>query len=177
MKKLIITSIFAVLPLVSGAAMPFVGLYQTIDDETNAPKSIVALYEYPEEPGDDDLCLAGRIVALYGPDGTISETLANPTRIADKVSGSPKMVGMDILWNMEWDSDDAQYEDGKIMDPKSGKIYSSVAWQDSPEYLNVRGKIGPFGRTQRWNVVDSSVLPVELQNIDTTGWVPFIRRK
>ena len=109
--------------------------------------------------------------------GNMSETIKDPQRIADKVEGTPKMVGMDVLGNMEWDSDDAQYEDGKIMDPKTGKIYSSVAWQESPEYLNVRGKIGPFGRTQRWNVVDSSVLPVELQNIDTTGWVPFIRRK
>lgn len=159
------------LPLTVNAALPFVGMYQTIDDETNTPKSIVALYEYMDG---DDVDLAGRIVALYGSDGVISETISNPTRVATAVKGSPKMVGMDIIWNMEWDSDDNKYEDGKIMDPKSGKVYSSVIWQEKPEYLNVRGKIGPFGRTQRWNVVSVSDLPSELQNLDTTAWHPIV---
>ncbi|MBE6460233.1 MAG: DUF2147 domain-containing protein [Alphaproteobacteria bacterium] len=170
-KKLILTSILAVLPLMSNAAMPFTGFYQTIDDETNTPKSIVRIYEYRDG---DDIEIAGRIVALYSADGTISETLSNPTRVADRVAGAPKMVGLDILWNMEFDADDNKYEDGKIMDPKSGKVYSSVMWQDTPEILNVRGKIGPFGRTQHWNTLDTSVLPTDLQSIDVSTWTPVI---
>lgn len=170
-KKFILTSILAALPLVSNAAMPFTGFYQTIDDETNTPKSIVRIYEYRDG---DDVEIAGRIVALYNADGTISETLSNPTRIADQVKGAPKMVGLDILWNMEWDADDSKYEDGKIMDPKSGKVYSSVMWQDTPEILNVRGKIGPFGRTQHWNTLDVSALPAELQSIDVSTWMPVL---
>ena len=47
-------------------------------------------------------------------------------------------------------------------------------WQDSPEYLNVRGKIGPFGRTQRWNVLNASDLPSDLQGLDTSAWTPKI---
>ena len=170
-KKFILTSILVALPLVSNAAMPFTGFYQTIDDETNMPKSIVRIYEYRDG---DDIEVAGRIVALYNADGTISETLSNPTRIADQVKGAPKMVGLDILWNMEFDADDNKYEDGKIMDPKSGKVYSSVMWQDVPEILNVRGKIGPFGRTQHWNTLDTSVLPTDLQSIDVSTWTPVI---
>ena len=100
-----------VAPIAANATMPHVGFYQTIDDETNLPKSIVALYEYVDG---DDVEIAGRIVALYGADGVISETLSNPTRVAERVSGSPKMVGLDIIWNMEWDDDDHEYEDGKI---------------------------------------------------------------
>ncbi|MBO5834370.1 MAG: DUF2147 domain-containing protein [Alphaproteobacteria bacterium] len=169
-KKLLSSFILSLLPVVSMAAS-FNGLYQTIDDETNKPKSIVALYKYMEG---DDMELAGRIVALYDTEGNISETLSNPTRIADKVSGAPKMVGLDIIWDMEWEDDDNRYEDGKIMDPKSGKVYSSVIWQDTPNVLNVRGKIGPFGRTQKWNVMDVSTLPSELQNLDTSGWKPVI---
>ena len=163
----------AIMPIVANGALPFVGLYQTIDDETNLPKSIVALYEYTDG---DDTDLAGRIVALYGADGVISETLSNPTRVADNVKGAPKMVGLDIIWDMEWDADDNRFEDGKIMDPKSGKIYSSVMWQDTPAVLNVRGKIGPFGRTQKWNVVDAKNLPAELQNIDTSTWKPVVHK-
>lgn len=163
----------ALVPMMANAATPFVGLYQTIDDETNTPKSIVALYEYADG---DDTNLAGRIVALYGTDGAISETLVNPTRVADKVKGTPKMVGLDIIWDMEYDADDKEYSDGKIMDPKSGKIYSSVMWQDTPDALNVRGKIGPFGRTQKWNVLNNADVPTELQNLDTGSWKPVVSK-
>lgn len=160
-----------VLPVVANAAS-LAGFYQTIDDKTNQPKSVVALYEYND---DDDVELAGRIVALYGADGKISETIANPVKVADKIKGSPKYSGLDIIWDMEWDEDDNRYEDGKIMDPTSGKVYSSVIWQDTPGELNVRGKIGPIGRTQKWRSVDASAVP-ELKDIDTSKWTPNIRK-
>ncbi len=158
------------MPLLAHAAMPFVGTYQTIDDETNKPKSIVQIYQYQDG---DDTDIGGRIIALYDTDGNISETLSNPTRIAENVPGKPKMVGMDIIWDMEWDDDDHEYSDGKIMDPKSGKVYSSVIWQEKPNVLNVRGKIGPFGRTQHWNTMDKTQLPTDLQNLDTSNWKPI----
>ncbi|MDR3208798.1 MAG: DUF2147 domain-containing protein [Rickettsiales bacterium] len=161
---------------------PFVGYYQTIDDEINKPKSIVALYSYAvaEDDGDAEWKLGGRIIALYNVEtGKISETLFEPKRVADKVEGSPKMAGLDIIWNMEWDEDDAEYEDGRILDPKTGKVYKSVIWQekDEPTKLRVRGKIGPFGRTQVWNVLKASDLPKELQKLDTTGWAPKTKEK
>jgi uncharacterized protein (DUF2147 family) len=134
-------------------AVPMTGFYQTIDDETKKPKSIVSLYEC-----EDKLC--GKIVALYDAEGAkITETEKNPVRVADKVEGSPKMVGLRMIWDMKYD--DGEYRGGKIMDPKSGKVYSSVIWQDKndPELLNVRGKIGPFGRTQVWKVMEKSELP------------------
>ena len=86
------------------------------------------------------------------------------------------MVGLDIIWGMEWEDDDNRFEDGKIMDPKSGKVYSSVIWQETADALQVRGKIGPFGRTQTWRVLDATTLPPELQNIDTKGWRPVVRK-
>lgn len=172
--KLLSLSVFGILFSTNVfAALPFVGMYQTIDDETNLPKSIVRLYEYKE--GDDTL-LAGRIVALYDEKGNVSETINNPVKVADKVSGSPKYVGLDIIWNMEWDADDSEYTDGKIMDPKKGSVYSSVIWQEDKSKLQVRGKIGPFGRTQTWNVLTVSDLPAELQNVDTNNWKPIIRK-
>ena len=170
-----ILSLFAglLLPVAATAGAPLTGFYQTIDDETNKPKSIVALYEYTDG---DDINLAGRIVALYGTDGTISETLSNPSRVADSVPTAPKMVGLDIIWDMEWDSDDSEYSDGKIMDPKSGKVYSSVIWQDKKDTqkLNVRGKIGPFGRTQHWNTLSADELPLDLKDVNTSDWKPVV---
>ncbi len=160
--------------MANAAALPLTGFYQTIDDETNKPKSIVALYEYMNG---DDVELAGRIVALYDAEtGKISETLNKPIRVADKVEGKPHMAGLDIIWNMEWDADDARYEDGKIMDPKKGSIYSSVIWLDEKDAtkLQVRGKIGPFGRTQTWNVMQVKDLPSDIQKLDTKNWTPVV---
>ncbi len=172
MQKVLFVTLAMVFACAAASAAP-TGLYQTIDDKTGQPKSIVALYEYAD---DDDMELAGRIVALYGPDGKISETVASPVKVADKVKGAPKFVGLDIIWDMEWDADDNRYEDGKIMDPQSGKVYSSVIWQDTPGQLNVRGKIGPIGRTQHWRAADMDAMPAELKNIDTSKWTPNIRK-
>lgn len=171
-KKFLIAAILA-MPVSAWAVLPLTGYYQTIDDETNQPKSIVALYEYMDG---DDVELAGRIIALYDANGSVSETLTNPTKVATKVSGTPKMVGMDIIWNMEWDADDVRYEDGKIMDPAKGSVYSSVIWMDKKDAtkLNVRGKIGPFGRTQTWNMLQVTDLPSDLQNLDTQNWKPVV---
>lgn len=170
MKK-ILPIAFMILPFAANA-MPLTGFYQTVDDEIHKPKSIVALYECKNaEKTEARLC--GRIIALYNLDtGNISETLNNPVRIADKVKGAPKMAGLDIIWNMEWDGDDAEYVGGKIMDPKKGSIYRSVIWQENsePTKLRVRGKIGPFGRTQTWNVMKKSELPKDLQKLDTSKW-------
>lgn len=173
MKKIFLSVLGIFLCTYAFAEIPFVGLYQTIDDETHLPKSIVRLYEYKDA---GNSALAGRIVALYDEKGNISETIKNPVKLADKVSGSPKYVGLDIIWGMKWDSDDSEYQDGKIMDPKKGSIYSSVIWQDSKDKLRVRGKIGPFGRTQTWNVLNVSELPEELQGIDVSGWQPTVRK-
>ncbi|MBE6457787.1 MAG: hypothetical protein E7011_03210 [Alphaproteobacteria bacterium] len=54
------------------------------------------------------------------------------------------------------------------------KVCSSVVWQDVPTILHVRGKIGPFGCTQNWNVLDASGLPSDIQGPDTTTWSPVI---
>jgi uncharacterized protein (DUF2147 family) len=165
MKKFAICSLLIAI-CGNAVALPLTGFYKTIDDETKNPKSIVALYECGEN-------LCGRIVALYDADGEkISETLNAPVRVADKVKGEPKMAGLDIIWNMKWDADDKEYSDGKIMDPKKGSVYSSVIWQDKKDenLLNVRGKIGPFGRTQIWHTMTAKDLPTDLQKLDTAKW-------
>lgn len=172
MKKIFSVMVaMCMLPMIANAG-PITGFYQTIDDKTNQPKSIVALYEYAD---DDDMELAGRIVALYDANGKITETIANPVKVADKIKGTPHYAGLDIIWDMEWDADDNRYEDGKIMDPTSGKVYSSVMWMDTPGELNVRGKIGPIGRTQHWRAIDAKNIP-ELKDIDTSKWTPNIRK-
>jgi uncharacterized protein (DUF2147 family) len=174
MKKVFM--LFAACPVLfigtANATMPLVGFYKTIDDKTNAPRSIIRLYEC----GD---LLCGRIVALYNVDtGEISETIKAPARIAERVRGRPKMVGLDVIWNMTWNDRSSEYTGGRIMDPQSGSTYSSVIWQDrdNADILRVRGRIGPVGRTQSWHRMAESNLPAELRGLDASNWQPVIHR-
>lgn len=176
MKKSIFSVLFSIFLIGSAnAVLPNTGFYQTIDDGTHKPKSIVALYEYK----DGDIAkLGGRIVALYDREGngTITETLNNPVRVAEKVKGQPKMAGLDILWNMNWNVDDSEYSGGRIMDPKKGSVYRCSIWMDEKDTtkLHVRGKIGPFGRTQTWNVMQVSELPKDVQKLNMKNWKPVV---
>jgi len=144
------------------------GFYKTIDDKTGNARSIVRIYKCGG-------AYCGRIVALYDDKGAkIEETLNAPVRVADKVAGSPKTAGLDIIWNMKPDKD--EFSDGKILDPHSGSVYSCVIWQDKKDAkkLNVRGKIGPIGRTQVWSVFDAANLPEDLKDLDVSKWTPKI---
>lgn len=122
------------------AAEPVTGLWTTIDDETNTPKSVVYVYEYDHQ-------VYGRIVKLF----------QNADKRMSKVVGNPPILGADIIWGMQDMGD--RYKNGKILDPKKQKIYNSELWREG-DTLIVRGKIGPFGRNQTWvKNTDSSLIP------------------
>ncbi len=142
------------------------GLWKTIDDETQKPKSIVCLYE-------KDKKLYGRIIAVYSLEtGKIIDTLLTQNRIAENVKGKPKTCGLDFIWNMVKDGD--EWADGEIMDPAKGKIYNCVIWYDKKEgILNVRGKILFIGRTQKWKRLENGELPEGL-NIDPKTFTPVV---
>lgn len=112
------------------AAQNVTGLWTTVDDETNTPKSVVQIYEYQGK-------VYGRVVKLF----------KNEDKTAVGIKGAPKIVGLDILWELEDKGE--RFEDGKILDPAKGKIYSSEIWAEDGKLI-VRGKIGPFGRNQTW---------------------------
>lgn len=105
------------------------GFWTTIDDETKEPKSVVQIYEYEGK-------VYGRVVDVF----------KNKNATA-KIPGSPKIIGLDIIWDLEKDGD--EYNDGEILDPQKGKVYGCAIWRDG-ENLVVRGKIAFFGRNQTW---------------------------
>lgn len=122
------------------AAESVTGLWTTIDDETNTPKSVVYVYEYDNQ-------VYGRIVKLF----------QNADKRMPKVKGNPTILGSDIIWGMQDTGD--KYKNGKILDPKKQKIYNSELWREG-DNLIVRGKIGPFGRNQTWEKnTDTSLIP------------------
>ena len=121
-------------------AQTCVGKWVTIDDETNKKKSIVELYK-------SDGKLYGKITYLFPREGR--EPNAKCTKCTDDRKNLP-LVGLQIVRGCKWDG--TQWEGGTIIDPENGKLYTVKMWlePDNSNYLNVRGYIGPFYRTQKW---------------------------
>lgn len=114
-----------------------VGLWKTIDDETGEAKSHVRIIEKNGK--------------LYG---TVEKLLLKPqdTRCT-ACEGDKKdqlVVGMEILTDLEQDG--KYWEDGEILDPNNGSVYSCYLEMESTDKLKVRGYIGfsLLGRTQYW---------------------------
>ena len=125
------TGIFLMVAFASMTAMAerFAGFWTTVDDESREKKSVVQVYVYEGK-------YYGRIVKLF----------KNQDAVA-KLPGSPKICGLDIIWDMKKDGD--TLDGGKILDPKKGKVYSCEMWRKG-ENLIVRGKIAFIGRNQTW---------------------------
>lgn len=116
------------------------GQWTTIDDETGKPKSIVEIAVVNDE-------LTGKVVQVLQ-----SEQGTNP--ICQKCEGERKdqpVVGMTIMWGLKKDGED--WKGGKILDPKSGKVYNcKLHLTDGGRKLEMRGFVGfsLIGRTQVW---------------------------
>lgn len=134
------------LPMMQVQAQEFkaddvLGKWSTIDDETGRTKSIVEIYKEGDK-------LFGKIIELFrlpdeDPDPICDECDEDDPRYNQKVNG------MVILQGLEWDDD--EWDDGKILDPKNGKVYSCKLWIEDGD-LQVRGYIGfsLIGRSQTW---------------------------
>jgi sterol desaturase/sphingolipid hydroxylase (fatty acid hydroxylase superfamily) len=115
-----------------------VGLWKTIDDHWNQPKSVVEIKKVNGE-------LKGFIRKIFllpheGPDPVCTE--------CEGALKNTKVVGMRIIWDFR--KDGGRWIDGKILDPGNGHIYTSAIWLIDADTLNVRGYLGPFYRSQVW---------------------------
>ncbi len=121
-----------------------VGKWTTYDEETGKKKSTVELYKI-------DGKLYGKILYLYPKEGREDNLVCK--KCTDDRKGK-HIVGMQIARALVWNG--SEWEDGKILDPENGKIYTVSMWLDSenPNKLNVRGYIGIFFRTQKWTRVE-----------------------
>lgn len=117
-----------------------VGTWRQIDDVTGKPKSVI---EITEEHGK----LQGKVLRVL-----FSDEGLHP--ICKKCEGERKdqpVEGMVIMWNVV--KDGQKWGDGKILDPKNGKIYKvKLSLADGGQKLDVRGYLGfsLLGRTQTW---------------------------
>jgi len=115
-----------------------VGTWKNIDDETHQAKALIQI------SADANGTLSGKIVKL----------LQHPDAVCDNCDGALKGkpdLGMTILWGLKQDGD--SWTGGRILDPKSGKVYSAkMTVVDGGQKLEVRGFLGIslLGRSQVW---------------------------
>ena len=125
-------------------AQSCIGKWVTIDDESGKKKSIVELYKV-------DGKLYGKITYLFPREGR--EDNPKCKKCTDDRKDQP-LIGLQIVRGLKWNG--SSWENGTIVDPEIGKLYTVKMWLEpgNANYLNVRGYVGPFYRTQKWVKAD-----------------------
>lgn len=133
----------ALLLLCAGSAfaqMTPVGTWRSIDDKTGEAKAEIRIVDNGGQ-------LSGRIEKTLRKD-------AKPDAVCeeckDERKGKP-INGLEIIRNAQKAEGRDVWEGGKILDPENGREYTlRLTPVEGGRKLEVRGSIGPFGRTQTW---------------------------
>ena len=131
--------------LMSAAAASFaqmtpVGTWNNVDDKTNEVKSEIQITEAAG-------VLSGKVTKLLRK-GAKQDAVCD--ECTDERKGKP-MLGLEIIRGAKKADGKDLWEDGKILDPENGKSYAlKLTPIEGGKKLEVRGSIGPFGRTQTW---------------------------
>lgn len=150
MKKLLRTAIAASLLLGSGivlaAADTPVGTWKQIDDVTGKAKSII-------EITDNGGKLQGKVTKVMNLSADeIAKDGEHPIcRLCDGALKNQPIEGMVIMYDVS--KDGTIWDGGKIVDPKTGKVYKVKLTLDGDgKKLDVHGYIGfaLLGRSQTW---------------------------
>ncbi|MCF8200153.1 MAG: DUF2147 domain-containing protein [Sulfuritalea sp.] len=117
-----------------------VGAWNTIDDETKKPKSVVRITE-------KDGVISGTVEKIVDPAKQNSK--CDKCADDDPRKGKP-VIGMTILTGLK-KTEGNTWEGGRILDPNNGSTYNAkVTMIDGGKKLEMRGSILFIGRTQTW---------------------------
>lgn len=140
MRKLAVILLLLAAPAAFAQSTP-VGLWKTTDDHTGQEKSLVRITQA-------DGVISGHVEKLLHP--------SKPNPLCEKCRDERRdkpIVGLAIIDGLKQHGD--VWEDGKILDPENGKIYTvRLKPIDGGKTLEVRGYLGPFFRTQTWSRVE-----------------------
>jgi len=154
MKK--IAFFVAVFILVSGfcfAADPVEGFWISVDEKTGKTTAGWEIYLSGGK-------LFGRILSLADKPQDEKATKVNASYdgfpVPGKVNEMP-VVGTPWIFSLSQDKKPGSWSGGYIVNPEDGKMYKCEITfhpQDGKKYLvdtlEMRGKVGPFGRSQYW---------------------------
>ena len=125
-------------------ARAYLGLWLVPNEETGRPEAVMEVYE---EGG----AVHGRLVRSLEGDGpaVVCEACAGEYAGAD-------LRGVRILRGLTWTGEG--FDGGRVLDPRSGKVYGASLDLNGPNHLRVRGYLGVkvLGKTQVWQRADRS---------------------
>jgi uncharacterized protein (DUF2147 family) len=117
-----------------------VGLWRGFDEKTGDPRVEVRITEVAG-------VLNGKVEKRLSP-GVKPEDVC--TECTDDRKDKPRL-GLEIIRGAKKSPDGDVWEGGKILDPDNGKNYAlKMTPIEGGKKMEVRGSIGPFGRTQTW---------------------------
>ncbi len=148
---LVFTCILLFLTVGLYAADPAIGFWKSIDDESG---EITAGWEVYEEQG----ILYGKILKVVGqPADALATACEGPYKDFPVAGDTSKMTLINTPWIYGLENKgEGKWKSGKIIDPENGKMYTSeitfhkAGGKYKMDTLEMRGKIGPFGRSQFW---------------------------
>ncbi|WKC58308.1 DUF2147 domain-containing protein [Borrelia sp. P9F1] len=136
------------------------GYWVGYDEATNVKNSVVYVYKYKGK-------VYGRILNVIR-EGKVYD-VDNPS--GSKVVGFNQLgiEGLDFMWGLKYFPDYGKWDQGKIIDPNNGKIYTSEMRVDSETGdLVTKGKVWVFGRTKVWTRAREGEVP----GLDVSDLVP-----
>jgi uncharacterized protein (DUF2147 family) len=118
-----------------------VGLWQSFDNNTGAPRAEIRITE-------SQGVLTGRI------ERNLLPQTAGAVQVCDKCTDDRKgvpLIGMALVRNAKAGTDAGVWEGGEILDPDEGKTYRlRLQLLEDGKKLQVRGYIGPFFKNRTW---------------------------
>lgn len=138
------------------------GFWETIDDQTKKPSSVIAIYFYQNK-------YYGRIIGTMNENGKIDDSIYHPISRAPGIKGTPHYCGLDIVWGLEL-SEEGVYK-GHVYDPKEGKVYKAEVWRKGKD-LVLRGEVLIFGRDVIWPPFPEKGFKGDFKMPDVTKFIP-----
>ena len=141
MYKAVAAIIFVAFSVPAWAQMTPEGLWRNIDDKTGEAKGEIRI----RDAGNGSLV------------GVLEKRLtkdARPEDLCKECSDDRKdkpLLGLELIRGAKKAEGKEVWEGGKILDPENGRTYTlRMTPIEAGKKLEVRGSIGPFGRTQTW---------------------------
>ena len=113
--------------------------WKTVDDNTGKARSVVEIYQEGDK-------YFGKVIAIFSEEGEDPDPICD---LCEDDRKDQKIIGMQIIRDMEFDKKDNEYSDGEILDPENGNLYDCKLWVEDGN-LKVRGYLYFLYRTQTW---------------------------
>lgn len=171
MKRIVLLSFLVVMGLLpicaQSEAADVLGYWFMRDLGSKNYVGIIYIYEYNGK-------IYGRTMVAYDTKtGEVFSYVDGQGDTAKYLIGSPSTMGLDVIWDLEWNEDRGRYTQGSIMDPRKKHHYGAQIWRVG-NTLKMRGSLGPFGAAVDWERAEVSDLPEGTPPFRAEDLIPII---